>query len=100
MSIRVNGADPVGIRGGRNFRQWAVIEAIRGVGVSIDHVNSITQYRGTGDSQRAVTCVEVTINGRKVSGAGISTDKESAFIDAVISAVNRGSTESERRIAV
>jgi 2-isopropylmalate synthase len=100
MSVRVNGADPVVVRGDGDSRQEAVIKAMRGVGVSIDHVNSITQYRGTGDSQRAVTCVEVTINGRKVSGAGLSTDKESAFIDAVISAVNRGSTESERRIAV
>ena len=100
MSVRVNGADPVVVRGDGDSRQEAVIKAMRGVGVSIDHVNSITQYRGTGDSQRAVTCVEVTINGRKVSGAGISTDKESAFIDAVISAVNRGSTELERRIAV
>ena len=100
MGVCVNNQPSIEVSGVGSSISDAVTKAMASVGVTIDHINFTTQYIGSGASERAVVCAEVTVGSDKFTGAGISTEKDSAFIDAVISAINRGSCGDEARIAV
>ena len=95
LNIRVDERAPVGITVDGDSMEVAVKTAMSHIGISIDDVAFSTQYIGSGSSQRAVVCVEASIDGKRSCGAGISTDKDAAFIDAIVSAINRARTAQE-----
>jgi 2-isopropylmalate synthase len=69
---------------------------MRHTGSAISVLDYSEHAIATGTNAEAVAYVQLSINGRRVSGAGISHDTISASLRAVLSAFNRSDSAHSR----